>query len=108
MRDAIGRLEQENLVTIYPKKGILVAPVLPKDISSLFQLRMMWEPYAVQKYGNMLSCDFYMSFYDYFFQGSCFSGNFFLFLDHILTFGFYNESQIYNKEDGRCESDSYH
>ena len=64
VRDAIGRLEQENLVTIFPKKGILVAPVLPKDISSLFQLRMMWEPYAVQKYGNMLSCDFYMSFYD--------------------------------------------
>ena len=68
VRDAIGRLEQENLVTIFPKKGILVAPVLPKDISSLFQLRMMWEPYAVQKYGNMLSCDFYMSFYDHFFS----------------------------------------
>lgn len=68
VRDAISRLEQENLVTIFPKKGILVAPVLPKDISSLFQLRMMWEPYAVQKYGNMLSCDFYMSFYDHFFS----------------------------------------
>lgn len=71
VRDAIGRLEQENLVTIFPKKGILVAPVLPKDISSLFQLRMMWEPYAVQKYGNMLSCDFYMSFYDHFSPQIC-------------------------------------
>lgn len=68
VRDAIGRLEQENLVTIFPKKGIRIAPVLPKDISALFQLRLLWEPYAVRNYGNMLSCGFYMSFYDYFFS----------------------------------------
>lgn len=68
VRDAVGRLEQEKLVTILPKKGILVSPVLPEDISALFQLRFMWEPYSVQRYGNTLPGSFYLSFYDHFFE----------------------------------------
>lgn len=42
IRDALGRLEQEGLVTILPKKGIMVAPLTIREIDPLgrsFQCR---------------------------------------------------------------------
>lgn len=54
IRDALGRLEQEKLVHILPKKGIQIAPFSIKDINSLYEARMIIEPYAVQFYGACL------------------------------------------------------
>lgn len=51
VRDAIGRLEQEGLVTILPKKGILVAPLNVSDINLIYEVRQLLEPYAMLHYG---------------------------------------------------------
>ena len=54
IRDALGRLEQEHLLVIMPKKGIRISDVNMNDISSVFEMRCMVEPYAIRMYGNRL------------------------------------------------------
>lgn len=44
VREAILRLSQENFVTIYPRKGIIVSPISVKDIHEVFQIREIVEP----------------------------------------------------------------
>ena len=39
IRDALGRLEQEHLLVIMPKKGIRISDVNMNDISSVFEDR---------------------------------------------------------------------
>ncbi|MBT9778697.1 GntR family transcriptional regulator [Clostridium sp. MCC353] len=63
IRDAVSRLEQEKLVTILPKKGILVAPLSVSDLKPVYETRLLLEPYVVLHYGNKLSEDFYMDMY---------------------------------------------
>lgn len=63
IRDAISRLEQEKLVTILPKKGILVAPLSVSDLKPVYETRLILEPYVVLHYGNKLSEDYYMEMY---------------------------------------------
>ncbi len=46
VREALLRLQQENFVTIYPRKGIIVSPITVKDIHEVFQIREMVEVYA--------------------------------------------------------------
>lgn len=55
MRDAISRLEQEGLILILPKKGLMVAEVRKEDIQHIYEVRMLVEPYAVQRYGAALA-----------------------------------------------------
>ena len=62
VRDAISRLEQEQLVTIHPKKGILVNTVSLANVSELFEARLRIEPYAVAHYGNRIGDDVYAEF----------------------------------------------
>lgn len=52
VRDAIGRLEQEGLVRILPKKGILVAPIDITEISLIYEVRLLLEPYSLAQYGS--------------------------------------------------------
>ena len=52
VRDALSRLEQEGLVSILPKKGILVTPVQLSDIHRIFEVRMLIEPYTLRRYGD--------------------------------------------------------
>lgn len=52
VRDAIGRLEQEGLVKILPKKGILVAPLNLSEINLVYEFRQLLEPYALLHYGE--------------------------------------------------------
>ena len=59
VRDAVSRLEQENLVSIRPKKGILVNRVSMNSIRELFEVRCLLEPAAVLKYGNRISDETY-------------------------------------------------
>lgn len=57
VRDAVSRLEQEGLLNILPKKGIIVSELRISDINRIFEVRMLLEPYALQRYGNRLDTD---------------------------------------------------
>lgn len=54
MRDALGRLEQEGLITILPKKGLMVSGITEEDVHSMFEMRLLVEPYALRVYGSAL------------------------------------------------------
>ena len=54
MRDALGRLEQEGLITILPKKGLMVSAITAEDVRSMFEVRLLVEPYALRVYGCMV------------------------------------------------------
>jgi DNA-binding GntR family transcriptional regulator len=66
IRDALSRIEQEGLIEIKPKKGILITPITIDEINKIFEVRLLIEPYAIQKYGNSLDTNTlmeYLSFY---------------------------------------------
>lgn len=54
IRDALSRLEQRGLITILPKKGIMVSSLSINDINMVFEVRMMYEPYALLHYGSRI------------------------------------------------------
>ena len=54
IRDALSRLEQKGLITIFPKKGIMVSSLSINDINMVFEVRMMYEPYALLHYGSRI------------------------------------------------------
>lgn len=54
IREALGRLEQEGLVVIKPKKGILVSPITIDEINNIYELRILYETYAISNYGNLI------------------------------------------------------
>ena len=66
VRDAISRLEQEQLLTIHPKKGIFINRVSLANVSELFEARLRIEPYVVEHYGNRISDDVYAECTAYF------------------------------------------
>ena len=51
IREAIITLENEHLVKILPKKGILVTDITMDDVNSIFELRSLFESYAIEKLG---------------------------------------------------------
>lgn len=63
IRDALSRLEQEGLVKILPKKGILVTQVTMKELNMIYETRDLLEPYAVKNYGNRIPQETYMKYY---------------------------------------------
>lgn len=54
IRDALGRLEQEGLLTIKPKKGILITPLHLEEVTFLLEARMLYELYAIREYGRFI------------------------------------------------------
>ncbi len=44
IRDSLLRLEQENLVTVLPRQGYRVNPILPSDVKDILGLRLLLEP----------------------------------------------------------------
>ena len=54
IRDALSRLEQKGLITILPKKGIMVSSLSINDINMVFEVRMMYEPYSLLHYGSRI------------------------------------------------------
>ena len=54
---ARGRLEQEGLITILPKKGLMVSPITDEDVHSIYEVRLLVEPYALRVYGAQLPRD---------------------------------------------------
>lgn len=54
IRDALSRLEQENLIKILPKKGVVVAPLNINEINMIYETRILLEPYILSTYGNRI------------------------------------------------------
>lgn len=52
IRSALVRLQQEHLVQIISKKGILVSEITPEGIRDMFNLRDLIEPYAIREFGG--------------------------------------------------------
>jgi DNA-binding GntR family transcriptional regulator len=57
IREALSRLEQEGLVAVLPKKGVLVKPLTVSEISQGFEVRMIMEPYIVETYSKFINKD---------------------------------------------------
>jgi len=57
VREALSKLEQENLVTIIPKKGIMVKDITLDDIKNIYETRLIIEVYAIKKYGKELDIE---------------------------------------------------
>lgn len=53
IREALNKIEQENLIKIIPKKGVMVNELSLKNILDIYQLREIIEPAAILKYGNL-------------------------------------------------------
>lgn len=64
IRDALSRLEQEGLITIIPKKGIAVSNLSIDDVNMIFEVRMLYEPYALKNYGALLKSEQILQFYN--------------------------------------------
>ena len=57
IRSALIRLQQEHLVQIISKKGILVSEITPEGIRDMFNLRNLIEPYAIREFGGNFKKD---------------------------------------------------
>lgn len=57
VRDALSRLEQEGLIEILPKRGITIKSLTLNDMNMIFEVRLLYEPYILRTYGNLLSED---------------------------------------------------
>ncbi len=66
IRDALSRLEQEGLIEIKPKKGIMVMPLSINTINMIFEVRMLYEPYILLNYGPLISSAKLKEFYQIF------------------------------------------
>lgn len=64
IRDALSRLEQEGMISIIPKKGIMVSSLSINDINMIFEVRMLYEPYALSRYGSLIENDTIMKFFN--------------------------------------------
>jgi DNA-binding GntR family transcriptional regulator len=54
IREALSRLEQENLLKIIPKKGILISDLSINEISMLYETRILIEPYILRNFGSSI------------------------------------------------------
>lgn len=57
IREALNKLEQENLVTIMPKRGVIVNDVTLGLVNEIFEVRLLFEPYIIKNYGRNISKD---------------------------------------------------
>ncbi len=66
IRDALSRLEQEGLVQILPKKGVIVSSLSISEINMIFEVRLLLEPYAIEHYGNTHKSSFFEHYFNIF------------------------------------------
>ena len=64
IRDALGRLEQEGLVEIQPKRGIWVRNITFKDINNIFEFRRVIEVYAMKNHAYKIDRGVIRQIYD--------------------------------------------
>ena len=58
MHNAIISLAAENLVTVIPKKGVIVNGITLNDVLEVYDVRSMIEPEVVSRYGDLLPRDY--------------------------------------------------
>ena len=49
VREAITKLSEENLVTIFPRKGIVVSQISFSDLREMIECRLLVEPYLIHQ-----------------------------------------------------------
>ncbi|NMN01667.1 GntR family transcriptional regulator [Bifidobacterium panos] len=49
VREAINKLAEENLLTIFPRKGITVSQISLRDLQDMIESRLLVEPYLLQQ-----------------------------------------------------------
>lgn len=54
IRDALNRLASENLITVIPKKGVIVNGISLKDIAEVLEVRAIIEPQLILLYGDRI------------------------------------------------------
>lgn len=54
IREALSKLEQEKLVKIFSKKGIMVSELTMKEIGDVYQVRLTLEPEMIRLFGNSI------------------------------------------------------
>lgn len=64
IREALNKLEQENLVTIIPKKCIIVRGITIDDIAEVFDARAVIEPQVLKLYADRISLHFLEDYYE--------------------------------------------
>lgn len=57
IREALVRLEQEGLIRVIPKCGVVVRTLTLSDLKSLFEMRRVLEPYVIRCYGKQIPKD---------------------------------------------------
>lgn len=62
IRDALSRLENENLVRITPPKGVIVTDITINDVSSFFETLLQFDPYIIRTYGQDFSREQLLAF----------------------------------------------
>jgi len=82
VRDALLRLEQENLVTVHARQGYRVSPVSVADARDLFRFRMALEPACAAEAAENAS-DAELLFFDRF---RSFDGDAHAFIDYNRSF----------------------
>ncbi|MFP3042317.1 GntR family transcriptional regulator [Treponema primitia] len=70
IRDALSRLEQESLIQILPKRGIIVAGISLEEVEQIYELRLLIEPYALERYGETIDQGVYKKLKDFFTRSS--------------------------------------
>lgn len=53
-REAINALSKENLVDIYPNRGMFVKQISIEDVSEVFDIRCLLEPYMLQSVCDLI------------------------------------------------------
>ncbi len=59
IREALVRLESAGLVTVIPRRGVMVSDVTTNDVTELFQARELVEPHILLLYGPELESEHY-------------------------------------------------
>ena len=54
IREALNKLEQEGLVQIIPKKGVMVTVLTLTEINQTFEARLLLEPFIISNYMDAL------------------------------------------------------
>lgn len=54
IREALSKLEQEGLLDIMPKRGVMVKNITIAEINEIYEVRLLVEPYIIREYGKLI------------------------------------------------------
>lgn len=62
IREALLKLSNEGLITIFPRKGMQINPIEKKKVKELYQVRKLLEPAVIQEYKAMYPKDILLNY----------------------------------------------